>query len=164
MFAFATGIATTNMSQLDIRFATVADAARIAPLFDAYRQFYEQPADRTAALAFISARLERRESVILLAGTADGEAVGFCQLYPSFCSVIAGPIYVLYDLFVAPSARKSGAGAALLRAAEAYAREQGARRMDLTTARNNFTAQSLYESLGWVRDEVFYTYTRDLGA
>ena len=36
--------------------------------------------------------------------------------------------------------------------------------MDLTTARNNATAQSLYESLGWVRDEVFYTYTRDLAA
>ena len=39
------------MSQLDIRHASVADAARIAPLFDAYRQFYEQPADAAAALA-----------------------------------------------------------------------------------------------------------------
>ena len=32
-------IAATSMSQLDIRHASVADAARIAPLFDAYRQF-----------------------------------------------------------------------------------------------------------------------------
>ena len=97
------------MSQLDIRHASVADAARIAPLFDAYRQFYEQPADAAAALAFISARLERGESVILLA-SVDGAPVGFCQMYPSFCSVIAAPIYVLYDLFVAPAARQSGAG------------------------------------------------------
>ena len=81
------------MSQLDIRHASVADAARIAPLFDAYRQFYEQPADAAAALAFISARLERGESVILLA-SVDGAPVGFCQMYPSFCSVIAAPIYV----------------------------------------------------------------------
>ncbi len=151
------------MSQLDIRHAGVADAARIAPLFDAYRQFYEQPADAAVALAFISARLERGESVILLA-SQDGAPVGFCQMYPSFCSVIAAPIYVLYDLFVAPAARKSGAGRALLRAAETHAREHGCKRMDLTTARNNATAQSLYESLGWVRDEVFYTYTRDLAA
>ena len=93
------------MSQLDIRHASVADAARIAPLFDAYRQFYEQPADAAAALAFISARLERGESVILLA-SVDGAPVGFCQMYPSFCSVIAAPIYVLYD--VAPAARQSG--------------------------------------------------------
>ncbi|WZB72379.1 GNAT family N-acetyltransferase [Achromobacter xylosoxidans] len=151
------------MSQLDIRHASVADAARIAPLFDAYRQFYEQPADAAAALAFISARLERGESVILLA-SVDGAPVGFCQMYPSFCSVIAAPIYVLYDLFVAPAARQSGAGRALLREAETHARERGCKRMDLTTARNNATAQSLYESLGWVRDEVFYTYTRDLAA
>lgn len=97
------------MSQLDIRHASVADAARIAPLFDAYRQFYEQPADAAAALAFISARLERGESVILLA-SVDGAPVGFCQMYPSFCSVIAAPIYVLYDLFVARRARAARAG------------------------------------------------------
>jgi len=32
--------------------------------------------------------------------------------------------------------------------------------MDLTTARSNVTAQSLYESLGWVRDDVFFAYNR----
>ena len=99
------------MSQLDIRHARVADAARIAPLFDAYRQFYEQPADAAAALAFISARLERGESVILLA-SVDGAPVGFCQMYPSFCSVIAAPIYVLYDLFVAGRAPERRPGLA----------------------------------------------------
>jgi ribosomal protein S18 acetylase RimI-like enzyme len=41
----------------------------------------------------------------------------------------------------------------------------GMARMDLTTAKNNVKAQSLYSSLGWVRDDVFYTYSwkpRDL--
>ena len=146
------------MSQLDIRHASVADAARIAPLFDAYRQFYEQPADAAAALAFISARLERGESVILLA-SVDGAPVGFCQMYPSFCSVIAAPIYVLYD-----SSRRAGRAPERrgpgLAARGRDACERGCKRMDLTTARNNATAQSLYESLGWVRDEVFYTYPR----
>ena len=147
-----------------IHTALPEDAALIAPLFDAYRQFYEQAADADAALAFITARLERGESVILLARDAQGRALGFCQLYPSFCSVLAAPIYVLYDLFVAPLARRTGVGRALLLAAEAHARATGHARMDLTTARDNHQAQALYESLGWVRDGVFLTYTRTLGS
>ena len=150
------------MNSTAIHTATPEDAALIAPLFDAYRQFYEQPADADAALAFITARLERGESVILLARRPDGSALGFCQLYPSFCSVLAAPIYVLYDLFVVPDARRLGVGRALLLAAEAHARATGHARMDLTTARNNLRAQALYESLGWVCDEVFLSYARDL--
>ena len=150
------------MNSTAIHTAIPEDAALIAPLFDAYRQFYEQPADADAALAFITARLERGESVILLARRTDGSALGFCQLYPSFCSVLAAPIYVLYDLFVVPDARRLGVGRALLLAAEAHARATGHARMDLTTARNNLRAQALYESLGWVRDEVFLSYARDL--
>ncbi|KFJ12400.1 acetyltransferase domain protein [Delftia acidovorans] len=152
------------MNSTAIHTAIPEDAALIAPLFDAYRQFYEQPADADAALAFITARLERGESVILLARRPDGSALGFCQLYPSFCSVLAAPIYVLYDLFVLPDARRLGVGRALLQAAEAHARATGHARMDLTTARNNLRAQALYESLGWVRDEVFLTYARHLQA
>lgn len=151
------------MNSTAIHTAIPEDAALIAPLFDAYRQFYEQPADADATLAFITARLERGESVILLARRPDGSALGFCQLYPSFCSVLAAPIYVLYDLFVVPDARRLGVGRALLLAAEAHARATGHARMDLTTARNNLRAQALYESLGWVRDEVFLTYARTLG-
>ncbi|MCB4785880.1 GNAT family N-acetyltransferase [Delftia sp. Lp-1] len=152
------------MNSTAIHTAIPEDAALIAPLFDAYRQFYEQPADADAALAFITARLERGESVILLARRPDGSALGFCQLYPSFCSVLAAPIYVLYDLFVVPDARRLGVGRALLLAAEAHARATGHARTDLTTARNNLRAQALYESLGWVRDEVFLTYARHLQA
>jgi len=152
------------MNSTAIHTAIPEDAKLIAPLFDAYRQFYEQPADADAALAFITARLERGESVILLARRPDGSALGFCQLYPSFCSVLAAPIYVLYDLFVVPDARRLGVGRALLLAAEAHARATGHARMDLTTARNNLRAQALYESLGWVRDEVFLTYARHLQA
>ncbi len=69
-------------------------------------------------------------------------------------------IYVLYDLFVAPDARKSGAGRALLQAAEQFAASQGVVRMDLTTAKTNLAAQSVYEALGWVRDEVFFAYSK----
>lgn len=66
------------------------------------------------------------------------------------------------DLFVLSSARRSGVGRMLLLAAEAKAAKEGKARMDLTTARTNNTAQSLYEALGWVRDDIFFAYSRHL--
>jgi ribosomal protein S18 acetylase RimI-like enzyme len=141
------------------RVATLADLDAVARLFDAYRQFYERAPDRQLARQFIQERMQNNQSAILLA-LADGQAVGFCQLYPSFCSVEAKPIYVLYDLYVAADARRSGAAKALLLAAEELAARNGKSRMDLSTARTNKVAQSLYEALGWVRDDLFLTYNK----
>ncbi|WP_293403877.1 N-acetyltransferase [Polaromonas sp.] len=135
----------------------------VAALFNAYRQFYEQPDDLRLATRFISNRLLNSDSVILVAESEDGHnrtLTGFCQLYPGFCSVLAKPIYTLYDLFVAPGARKTGAGRALLLAAHEHARTHGFARLDLSTAKNNHAAQALYESLGWVRDEVYFSYSK----
>ena len=98
------------MQGVTVRQARMADLDNIAPLFDAYRQFYQQPADLALATAFIGERMREGESTVLLAEDANGQAVGFCQLYPSFCSVAAAPIHVLYDLFVAKEARSSGTG------------------------------------------------------
>lgn len=142
------------------RLATLADVDAVAPLFDAYRQFYEQPPDLAGARSYLWARLENQQSVVLLAEDDGGQVLGFCQLYPTFCSVETAPIYTLYDLFVVPQARRGGVGRALLLAAEAHAAAIGKVRLDLTTARTNHAAQSVYESLGWVRDEVFLTYSK----
>lgn len=147
--------------RIQVREAGPADLPAVAHLFDLYRQFYGQPADAALALAFVSGRMTGRESVILMAQAADeGDIVGFCQMYPGFCSVEAARIYTLYDLFVLPAARKHGAGRLLLQAAEARAHADGMVRMDLTTARLNLPAQRLYESLGWERDRVFLAYNR----
>jgi len=139
------------------------DLHETARLFDLYRQFYEQRPDLMRAERFIRARIENGESVVLVAQAPSGTLTGFCQLYPSFCSVAAAPIYVLYDLFVAPEARRTGVAKALLAAAHERAQADGKVRMDLTTAKTNVKAQALYESMGWRRDEVFFTYTLDVG-
>jgi ribosomal protein S18 acetylase RimI-like enzyme len=148
----------SGMTSPAIRRAGLDDVETLAPLFDAYRRFYEQPADVALASAFLHARLERGESVVLVAEDG-GEATAFCQLYPTWCSVAAGRIFVLYDLFVTPDGRRAGTGRALMLAAQDFARAAGAVRVDLTTAHANTRAQALYESLGWQRDEVFRTYT-----
>ncbi len=142
--------------------ATAAQIDTVAPLFDAYRQFYAQAPDLPKARSFIAERLQRNESTILLASNAEGSAVGFCQMYASFCSVEAAPIVVLYDLFVSPLARKTGAGRALLLAARNHARANGYARMDLTTAKTNAPAQALYRSLGWIKDDIFDAYNLPL--
>ncbi len=143
---------------LTIRLATIEDLSQLAQLFDAYRQFYAQAPDLPQAKNFIAARIKQQESVILVAENDQKQLIGFCQIYPSFCSVAAAKIGVLYDLFVDSNARKTGAGRALMLAAHEYAANNGMVRLDLTTAKNNLKAQALYESLGWVRDEVFFAY------
>ena len=147
---------------LVIRRASVADLDLVAPLYDAYRQFYEHPPDPATARAFLRERLEHGESVVFVAVEAmpSGEhSLGFTQLYPAWCSVAAKPYLVLYDLFVAPEARRRGVARALMGRAREYADEVGAHRLELQTARSNRSAQALYESLGWTRDDVFLTYT-----
>jgi ribosomal protein S18 acetylase RimI-like enzyme len=141
-----------------VRRATTADAQTIAPLFDAYRQFYRQPADLPLALAFVRERLSLGESVIFLAEDEQARPVGFTQLYPSFTSIGAGRLWILNDLFVVPPARGQGVGHALLNAAKAHAVETRAKRLVLSTAHDN-PAQKLYESAGYVRDRHFRHYS-----
>ena len=131
-----------------IRRATAQDAGIVAPLFDLYRQFYRQPSDAALAHRFIGERLQHNESVILLA-EADGKAVGFTQLFPSFSSVSAARTWVLNDLYVDSAARRLGAARALLQAAADFARAGGAIRLELETDHDNATAQALYRRTGW---------------
>ncbi len=145
-----------------IRQAVSADLPKVASLFDSYRQFYECPPDQAAALAWLQKNMAEERSVVLVAENDEGALLGFTQLYPALCSVDLVAYYVLYDLFVLPSARRRGVGKSLMHAAEALAREQGMARLDLETARDNHSAQQLYESLGYVRDSVFFKYSLDL--
>lgn len=131
-----------------IRRAGASDVDAVAPLFDAYRQFYSQPADLARAHEFLQDRITRDESVLLLAERG-GVAVGFTQLFPMFSSVRTARIWVLNDLYVAPDARRGGVARSLLDAAARFARDDGAARIVLETARDNTTARALYRAAGW---------------
>ncbi|PYP42596.1 MAG: GNAT family N-acetyltransferase [Gemmatimonadetes bacterium] len=137
------------------------DVPRLVPLFDAYRQFYHQPSDPARAERFLRERLEAGESVIFLALEGDA-AAGFVQLYPSFWSVAACRSWILNDLYVASAFRGRGVGRALMDRARAHAEATGAGGMSLATGRTNASAQRLYESLGWRRDEEFFHYELEL--
>ena len=142
-----------------IQRATPSDLTILAPLFDQYRQFYEYPPDLSLATRFLAERLERGESAIFLArNTPAGTALGFTQLYASFCSTAAVPLLILYDLFVVPEARGRGVGRGLMERAHAFGRAQGFKRVMLQTAHSNTTAQALYESMGYRLDAGFRVY------
>jgi len=141
-----------------VRRASLADVDLVAPLFDAYREFYEQTPDLALARTFLRERLEQDQSVIFLALRSDGSAVGFTQLYPSFSSARAQRIFILNDLFVDPGVRRRGVGQRLLDAAADFGRSAGVIRLTLSTAHANTAAQALYEAHGWRRDEIFRSY------
>ncbi|MCU1476010.1 MAG: family N-acetyltransferase [Subtercola sp.] len=140
-----------------VRRAGPGDLDDAARLFNEYRQFYGYTDDLGASRSYLGARLDAAESVVFLS-FADGAAVGFCQLYRSFCSLDLAPIFVLYDLFVDSGARRLGVARSLLAAATAHGVEAGASRLELSTALDNTAAQQLYEELGWMPDETYRHY------
>ena len=142
---------------LEIVHATPADVGEVAPLFDAYRQFYHKSPDLEAARRFLFARLSKGESVLFVA-RHDGQLVGFVQLYPVFSSVALMRQWILNDLYVIPAARKLGVGRALIERARELAEATRANCLTLETAANNIPAQRLYDSLGWKREQEFYRY------
>ncbi len=142
--------------------ADLGSLDKIAGLFDAYRVFYQQPSNLPQSWAFLAERLSANESVIFYVQTAEGQALGFVQLYPTFSSIDAHRTWLLSDLFTDSAARGQGVGTLLMNAARDFALSTGAKGMVLETAIDNHAAQRLYESLGYKRDSGYYTYCLDL--
>jgi ribosomal protein S18 acetylase RimI-like enzyme len=147
-----------------VRRASSADLDLLAPLFDRYRHFYTQRFDEAVSRAFIGERLQRGDSVLLLAALDGSDGAGFTQLYPTFSSVRAARVWVLNDLFVEPQARRRGVAQALLGAAADFARADGAARLELETNHDNLTAQALYDAAGWQRYDGTQRYHLPLSA
>lgn len=145
--------------------AHLSDVELIAPLFDAYREFYGAASDIAAARDFLVARLSCGESVVLMAIAESGEGdrdsvAGFAQLYPSFSSLALRRSMILNDLYVAPDQRRLGVGRRLVRESIAYALRAGAARVELATEITNANALALYESEGFEQDTEFVHLSR----
>jgi GNAT superfamily N-acetyltransferase len=130
------------------------DLDELLPLMRGYCDFYEvsPPDDALLALARALIADPEREGVQLIARN-DGEAVGFATIYWSWATTIAARIGVMNDLFVAPSARGTGAADALIRACVEECREHGADELTWQTARDNTRAQRVYDRIGATRSE-----------
>jgi ribosomal protein S18 acetylase RimI-like enzyme len=142
---------------MEILRADVSRLEQLTPLVDAYRQFYKQPSDLKAVRSYLRERLSNDECVVFMAFEGE-EALGFTLLYHHWTTVALGHVWLLNDLFTKPEVRRKGVGEALLEKAAEFAKADGAKRIWLRTAVDNFTAQALYEKVGYKRDEQFYRY------
>ena len=146
----------------DITIANETHLDELARLFNLYRIFYEQEDNYESAYAFIKQRIINQESIVFLSCKSTNNFNGFVQLYPSFCSVSGIPILILYDLYVDKDQRGLSIGRKLMDRAKVYAKDNGFKRLELSTAKDNLIGQSLYESLGYEQDSEFYHYSLEI--
>ena len=130
-------------------------------LFEKYRTFYDMPNDFDAARQFISERLTKHDSLIFIA-YKKSKAVGFMQIYPSFSSVAMQPVWILNDLFVDPSVRRSGCATKMLTHLHKLAIQENIFSIKLSTAVTNHSAKALYGSLGYQLVEDFDNYSKSV--
>lgn len=137
---------------------SLKDVEQAAVLFNQYRVFYELPDDLEKSRDFLQSNLHNNLSRIFLVLDNEQNPVAFAQIYPAMCSLAMKRFYWLYDLFVAPHARKAGYARHLMNHLTTLLGAEGADRISLDTATSNKAAQALYESLGYQREGEFVTY------
>lgn len=140
---------------MQIEQVTRSNFHSVVPLFDAYRQFYGQPADQHSAQQFLEERVMKKESIIFIA-RIDGVPAGFVQLYPTFSSVALQKTFILNDLYVGERFRQQGVGRRLIEQCYTYCIEKRARYITLETAKDNHQAQKLYKQMGMQQEEMLH--------
>lgn len=125
------------------------DVPRVIELYVAYRAFYKQPDPSQGTADFIRERISKKDAQIAVARVGASGVVGMSNSYTMPDPAALRPRVLLSDLFVDPAGRGAGAGAALMRAAEASARDAGASCLVLRTAVDNAPGQALYAKCGY---------------
>ena len=148
------------MSIVIIR-ATKEHYKDVGALFDLYRQFYKYKTNLKASTKYIRDRINQNESFIFICFYKK-EPAGFVQLYETFDSLNINKKLILYDLYVDKKYRKNGIGRKLMDRAKKLAKFKKIQNIELSTAKNNKKAQSLYESLDYKRDKEYYNYFLEL--
>jgi ribosomal protein S18 acetylase RimI-like enzyme len=131
----------------------------VTDMFNKYRIFYKQPSDIELARQYLKDRLTNNEAQIFVAIDSEtSEFLGFTLLYARFSSVSAIKNWHIGDLYVETNQRKKGIGQKLLKTAVDYAIEQKAKFISLNTAKDNFTAQNVYEDFGFDKRDYLPEY------
>lgn len=144
---------------MNIKRISIEASDDLVTLFDQYMVFYQQPSAPEKYSKYLHKRLSNNEATVFIAYSAESDPVGFVLNYHSFSSVSLGKVIVLNDLFVLPSQRQKGVANSLIDSSIQLAKSTGSVRVDLGTAKDNYSAQSLYEKMGFVKDSEFFSYS-----
>ncbi len=150
-------MAAHPIPMMTVRKATLDDLDAIAPLFDAYREFFTKAPDLDVSRRFLGERLERGESTVL-AAFQGAAAIGFLQLYPLFSSWYAKRQWFLSDLYVDAAVRERGVGKRLVGAAIDFANETASRAILVELPFSEPHLTRFYTHLGFDKDAVFELY------
>lgn len=132
-----------------VRPAEPEDRPQLLELIKGYFAFYRTPFPTASKLDRLLDLLEQDPSRgVQLVAEEGGRLHGFATLYACLDTLIADRILVMNDLFVDPSSRDRGTGAALFDASLAYAAAHGYARLDWVTAADNHGAQRFYDRHG----------------
>lgn len=132
-----------------MRPARPEEAAAVAVMFNALNTM-DGPPPPVAMTAEAVRRdlLGAAPRAALLVAELDGALVGFVTGNPVYDSVRAADTFFLNDLYVAPEARRRGAGRALVAGLAAPARRRGARCLWWGVDLGDDEALRFYEALG----------------
>ncbi len=144
--------------RLTIRNLEATDEAPWRALWNGYCEFYETEMAGSVTDETWRRLLDASEEGMfsLVACGEDGNVIGFtnCVVHPITWSET--PVCYLEDLFVAPDARNSGAGRALIEAVLEKGRAKGWHRVYWRTRHDNATARALYDKVSDLTDGVVY--------
>lgn len=140
-----------------VRQAQAEDLQKLSVLFDEYRQFYGASSNLKLSADFLKQRFKDGQTIIFI-NTKNDIFTGFILLYLGFSSVACSTYYILDDVYVSPVFRRQGAAKQLIDTAILFAKNQNALRISLETQKNNYQSHTLYESMGFIRDDEFQTY------
>ncbi|TMD45439.1 MAG: GNAT family N-acetyltransferase [Chloroflexi bacterium] len=131
-----------------VRPAERKDRPQLLDLIEGYFAFYRTPFARPKVEALLDLLEQDSGLGVQLVAEADGRLQGFASLYACVDTLVADRILVMNDLFVDPSVRNRGIGAALFDASLEYATAHRYARLDWVTAQDNRDAQRFYDRHG----------------
>jgi GNAT superfamily N-acetyltransferase len=135
-----------------IRAATAADAKAIGEMgweFEEYlRKLGDEKAHSLTAEEYLREGFGENPAFAGLIAEHDGKPIGYLLYTPSFDLDRGGRFLSVVELFVMSTARRGGAGRALLEAGAAIARERGYSQMSWSVYAPNSGARAFYEQFG----------------
>jgi ribosomal protein S18 acetylase RimI-like enzyme len=137
--------------EIQIREATVADAAAISRLLHDFNTEYEEETPPVAELTRHAERMLREgEMTVLLAGEGP-DGLALLRFRPSVWTEKLEAY--LQELYVVPDLRGRGIGQALMEAILATCRGRGAAWIELNTGETDVAARGLYRKFGFTNEE-----------
>ena len=128
------------------------------------RRFFDVENPEPGYGRFLVSQIGQKESEVFVA-VHEGAVIGYVwtDVEPTHWMELRGPCGVIQDVYVDASARRLGAGRALLEAALAWIRAHGRDQVVLMTKTRNGNAQHLFKALGFRPTMIEMTKDLDEG-